>query len=290
MAANKWIAGARPRTLPAAIAPVLVGTSLRHTDHIHIDLINAVLALLVSLALQVGVNYANDYSDGVRGTDAVRVGPVRLVGSGLATAKAVRNAAILSFGFAAVVGLILSARSSLWLILIGAISILAAWGYTGGDNPYGYKGFGEISVFMFFGVVATVGSYVVQSNKISWQSLLVSIPVGSVACAILAINNLRDLPRDAKVYKKTLAVRLGDHNARVVLIALLIVAHVAAALTAVISVSALATLFLIPTTLEISRSIWSGAKGADLIPLLGKVGARHMLLSSTISMALLAKR
>ncbi len=290
MPANKWIAGARPRTLPAAIAPVLVGTSLRHTDHVHVDLINAVFALLVSLALQVGVNYANDYSDGVRGTDKVRVGPVRLVGSGLASAAAVKRAAILSFGFAAVIGLILSARSSLWLILVGAISILAAWGYTGGENPYGYKGLGEISVFMFFGVVATVGTYVVQSNKITWQSLLVSIPVGSLACAILAINNLRDLPRDAKVNKKTLAVRLGDHNARVVFIALLVLAHLASVLVAVISISALATLFLIPTTLAISRSIWAGAKGADLIPLLGKVGALHLLLSTTLAMALLAKR
>jgi 1,4-dihydroxy-2-naphthoate octaprenyltransferase len=244
----------------------------------------------VSIALQVGVNYANDYSDGVRGTDKVRVGPIRLVGSGLASAEAVKRAAILAFGFAAVVGLLLSARSSLWLILVGAISILAAWGYTGGENPYGYKGFGEISVFMFFGVVATVGSYVVQSNKITWQSLLVSIPVGSVACAILAINNLRDLPRDAKVNKRTLAVRLGDRNARVAFIALLVLAHLASVLAAVISISALATLFLIPTTLTISRSIWAGAKGADLIPLLGKVGALHLLLSTTLAMALLAKR
>ena len=256
----------------------------------HVDLINAVLALLVSLALQVGVNYANDYSDGVRGTDKVRVGPVRLVGSGLASAPAVKRAALLSFGFAPVIGLILSRGSSLWLILVGAISILAAWGYTGGENPYGYKGLGEISVFMFFGVVATVGTYVVQSNKITWQSLLVSIPVGSLACAILAINNLRDLPRDAKVNKKTLAVRLGDHNARVVFIALLVLAHLASVLVAVISISALATLFLIPTTLAISRSIWAGAKGADLIPLLGKVGALHLLLSTTLAMALLAKR
>ncbi len=290
MPENKWIAGARPKTLPAAIAPVLVGTALRHTDHVHINMINAILALLVSLALQVGVNYSNDYSDGVRGTDAVRVGPIRLVGSGLATPEAVKRAAILTFSFAAVIGLILSARTSWWLVGVGAISILAAWYYTGGKNPYGYKGFGEVSVFMFFGIVATVGSYLVQSEKISWQSLLVAIPVGSLACAILAINNLRDLPKDATVGKRTLAVRLGDHNARIAFIGLLMNAHIVCLICITITPWAVATLLLLPTTAVISRSIWDGAKGADLIPLLGKVGRLHLILSTTLAMALLAKR
>jgi 1,4-dihydroxy-2-naphthoate octaprenyltransferase len=289
MAANKWIAGARPRTLTAAIAPVFVGTSLRHIDHLHIDLINAVLALFVSLALQVGVNYANDYSDGIRGTDAVRVGPIRLVASGAASAAAVKRAAVLTFASAAVAGLILCLRSSLWLIPVGVISILVAWAYTGGDNPYGYQGFGELSVFMFFGAVATIGSYVVQSQKITWESLLVSIPVGALACAILAINNLRDLPKDALVNKRTLAVRLGDRNARILFVALLVLAHVVAALVAFITPSALATLFLLPITVRISRTVLRGAKGAQLIPLLGKVGALHLLLSTTLAMALLAK-
>jgi 1,4-dihydroxy-2-naphthoate octaprenyltransferase len=289
MPENKWIAGARPKTLPAAVAPVLVGTALRHTDNLHVNMINALLALLVSLALQVGVNYANDYSDGIRGTDAVRVGPIRLVGSGLASAKAVKNAAMLTFAFAAVVGLILSARTSWWLVAVGALSIIAAWYYTGGKNPYGYMGLGEVSVFLFFGVVATVGSYFVQSQKITWQSLLVSIPVGSLACAILAINNLRDLPKDATVNKRTLAVRLGDRNARISFIALLGLAHLTCLIAIVITPWAAATLLLLPTTVVISRSIWDGAEGADLIPLLGKVSRLHLLVSTTLAMALLAK-
>jgi 1,4-dihydroxy-2-naphthoate octaprenyltransferase len=289
MPENKWIAGARPKTLPAAVAPVLVGTALRHTDNLHVNMINALLALLVSLALQVGVNYANDYSDGIRGTDAVRVGPIRLVGSGLASAKAVKNAAMLTFAFAAVVGLILSSRTSWWLVAVGALSIIAAWYYTGGKSPYGYKGLGEVSVFLFFGVVATVGSYFVQSQKVTWQALLVSIPVGSLACAILAINNLRDLPKDATVNKRTLAVRLGDRNARIGFIALLGLAHITCLIAMVITPWAAATLLLLPTTAVISRSIWDGAKGADLIPLLGKVGRLHLLVSTTLAMALLAK-
>ncbi len=290
MPANKWIAGARPRTLPAAIAPVLVGTALRHTEHFQINLLDAVLALLVSLALQVGVNYSNDYSDGVRGTDAVRVGPVRLVGSGLATAASVKRAAFIAFGFAAAVGLLLSARSSLWFILLGAICIPAAWYYTGGKNPYGYQGFGEVSVFFFFGLVATIGSYSVQSHRITWQSLLVAMPVGALACAILAINNLRDLPKDALVNKRTLAVRLGDEKARQAFIALLLIAHLTALAAAVITPYAFATLLLVPTSMVISRSVMGGAKGAELIPLLGKIGKLHLLLSSTLALALLAKR
>ena len=193
---NKWLAGARPRTLPAAIAPVLVGTSLIHSDKRSINLLNGLAALLVSLLLQIAVNFSNDYSDGIRGTDRNRVGPLRLVASGLATAKHVKAAAYLCFTLASICGLFLASRTSWWLILLGLICIIAAWTYTGGAKPYGYSGFGEISVFIFFGVVATVGSYFVQSGKITWQSFLVSIPMGSLSCAILAINNLRDLPKD----------------------------------------------------------------------------------------------
>jgi 1,4-dihydroxy-2-naphthoate polyprenyltransferase len=290
MTTNKWIAGARPRTLPAAIAPVFVGTALRHTDHSRVDLINALLALLVSLTLQVGVNYANDYSDGIRGTDEVRVGPIRLVGSGLASAQSVRNAALITFTFAGVFGLILSARSSWWLIPVGAISIVAAWFYTGGNNPYGYRGLGEISVFLFFGVVGTVGSYFVQSHALTWQSFLVAIPVGSLACALLAVNNLRDLPKDSLVNKRTLAVRLGDRRARIFLISLITAAHLASLATMLISPWSAATLLLLPTSLRIARGIWAGAKGAELIPFLGDIGKLHLLVSSTLALALLAKR
>ena len=210
------------------------------------------LALIVSLSLQVGVNYANDYSDGIKGTDDNRVGPTRLVASGLASAKSVKQAAFIAFAISAVVGLVLALSTSLWLIAVGAAAILAAWTYTGSKRPYGYLGLGEISVFLFFGLVATMGSYYVQTEKITWQSFMVAIPMGSLACAILAINNLRDRAQDELVGKRTLAVRLGDARARKLFIALLLLAHVAA-----ISVSdknTLITLALLPCLLYTSPS------------------------------------
>ncbi|MEI7798473.1 MAG: 1,4-dihydroxy-2-naphthoate polyprenyltransferase, partial [Actinomycetes bacterium] len=199
--ANEWIQGARPKTLPAAIAPVLVGTALAFPNP---NYVNALLALIVSLSLQIGVNFANDYSDGIRGTDAERVGPLRLVGSGLAKASAVRNTAFSCFVIAAIAGLYLSSRSSLWLILIGALAIGAAWGYTGGNNPYGYRALGEVSVFLFFGVVAVLGTYYVQSQKITFLAICASFPIGAFACAILVMNNLRDRAKDLEVGKNTL--------------------------------------------------------------------------------------
>ena len=180
---NKWIVGARVKTLPAAVSPVIIGTSFAND----IGWFKALLALIVSCALQVGVNYANDYSDGIRGTDTNRIGPTRLVASGLATASAVKNASIISFVIAVIAGSILSMLSNWWLIVIGAIAILAAWGYTGGKKPYGYLGFGELAVFVFFGLVATIGSYFVQSASINWQIFLLSIPVGCLSCAIFAL-------------------------------------------------------------------------------------------------------
>ena len=192
---SKWILGARIKTLPAAIAPVIVGTSLAD----QINFINALLALIVSLSLQIAVNYANDYSDGVRGTDSNRIGPMRLVASELATASSVKNASFISFFIAIIAGTVLALNTSFWLMAVGFISILAAWGYTGGKKPYGYLGFGELAVFIFFGVVATVGSYYVQVGQISSNALLLSIPMGSLSCAILVINNLRDLHQDKLV-------------------------------------------------------------------------------------------
>jgi len=208
---NKWILGARIKTLPAAIAPVIVGTSLAD----QIKVINALLALIVSLSLQIAVNYANDFSDGVRGTDSNRIGPTRLVASELATASSVKNASFISFFVAIIAGTLLAFNTSVWLIAVGLISILAAWGYTGGKKPYGYLGFGELAVFIFFGVVATVGSYYVQVEQISSSALLLSIPMGSLSCAILVINNLRDLNQDKLVSKRTMAVKLGDANTRI---------------------------------------------------------------------------
>jgi 1,4-dihydroxy-2-naphthoate octaprenyltransferase len=208
---NKWLLGARPKTLPAAIAPVAVATALAGRDA---SLLPALLALVVRLSLQIGVNYANDYSDGIRGTDTERVGPTRITASGLATPSSVKAAAFISFGVGAVAGLALAAMTSWWLIAVGLAAIAAAWGYTGGKNPYGYMGLGEIFVFIFFGVVATVGTFYVQTEEITLDSLLISISMGAFACALLAINNIRDRALDEPVGKKTLAVRLGDRRAR----------------------------------------------------------------------------
>lgn len=285
-----WILGARPRTLAAAIAPVLVGTALAFPNGINLNWLNALLALLVSLFLQIGVNYANDYSDGIRGTDEIRVGPTRLVASGLKSAKSVKQAAFFLFFLAAVSGLFLALRTSRWLILVGVIAILAAWNYTGGAKPYGYQGFGEISVFLFFGVVATSGSYFAQSQKITWQSLLISIPMGTLACAILAINNLRDLPKDALVGKRTLAVRIGDSSARAMITALIATAIFAGLLAVSISPWVFSTLLIVPLAIRISIEINQGAVGSGLIPLLGKTGKLQLFFALLMTFALFMAR
>ena len=279
---NKWIIGARVKTLPAAISPVLVGTALAT----EVNWVNALLALIVSLSLQIAVNFANDYSDGIRGTDSNRVGPIRLVGSGLATAKSVKRAMFVSFSVAAIAGLILALQTSYWLLLVGAISILAAWGYTGGKKPYGYFGFGEISVFLFFGVVATVSSYYIQTEKISGQSVLLSIPVGALACAILVMNNLRDLPMDAQVGKRTFSVRIGDRNTRYFYVTLLILAQVISAFAYTFNSYALLTLIWLPLTVKNCRLVLQGVTGKELIPLLISTARLQLLLSFTLGLAL----
>ena len=278
---NKWIAGARPRTLPAAIAPVLVATSLAESEA---NFAMAGLALVVSLALQVGVNYANDYSDGIKGTDDNRVGPTRLVASSLASAKSVKQAAFISFAIAAVVGLVLAQLTSLWLIAVGAAAIFAAWTYTGSKRPYGYLGLGEISVFLFFGLVATIGSYYVQTERLTWQSFVVAIPMGLLACALLAINNLRDRAQDELVGKRTLAVRLGDSGARKLFIGLLLIAHLVT--IAIPAENTLLTLILLPQTIVIAKKVREGATGAALIPLLGKTGQLQLWFAVALSLAL----
>lgn len=279
---NKWIIGARVKTLPAAISPVLVGTALAE----EVNWINALLALLVSLSLQISVNYANDYSDGIRGTDTNRVGPIRLVGSGIATAKSVKQAMFISFSIAAISGLILALQTSYWLILVGAISILAAWGYTGGRKPYGYFGFGEISVFIFFGLVATVGSFYVQSNQITARAVLLSIPIGALACAILVMNNLRDLPLDKQAGKRTFAVRIGDAKTRYFYVLLLIIAQLISAYAYTFNSYALLTLIWLPLTINNCRLVLQRVTGAALIPLLVSTARLQLLLSFTLGLAL----
>ena len=278
---NKWVAGARPRTLPAAIAPVLVATALAGSDW---KPLTAALALIVSLSLQVGVNYANDYSDGIRGTDANRVGPLRITAAGLAAPAAVKRAAFIAFGVAACAGLALAAMTTWWLIAVGLISIAAAWGYTGGKNPYGYMGLGEIFVFIFFGVVATVGSYYVQIEKITFDALAASISMGAFACALLAINNIRDRALDAPAGKKTLAVRLGDRGARYFFIALIILGYGAS--FAMADKWVLLTLLTLPTAIPLIRGVLGSAQGKDLIPFLAKTGQLQLRYALLLSIAL----
>ena len=279
---NKWIVGARVKTLPAAVAPVLIGTSYAEK----INWGNALLALLVSLFLQIAVNFANDYSDGVRGTDTHRIGPVRLVASGLASASSVKLAALISCLIAAIAGLVLAVNISPWLLAVGAAAIWAAWGYTGGKKPYGYFGFGELSVFIFFGLVATVGSYYIQTEQFNWQIFLLSMPVGTLSCAILAINNLRDLPQDKLVGKRTMAVRIGEKNTRVFFMLLLVTAQLTALAAAGINPLALITLICAPITYRVVKQVLNGAVGSDLIEVLSKTAKLQLLMAILLAAAL----
>ena len=278
---NKWILGARPRTLPAAVAPVVVATALVGADF---NWFRAVLALKVAVWLQIGVNFANDYSDGVKGTDADRVGPIRLVASGLASAASVKAAAFISFAIASVAGTWLAILTSPLLIVVGVASIAAAWGYTGGKNPYGYRGLGELSVFLFFGVIATMGTYYAQTEEVTLLSFIISIPMGALSCAILAINNLRDRPKDELVGKLTIAVRIGDRNARRMYVALLALAHLAALATLI--PTTLTTLLALPLSVSISRQVLSGISGKELIPILGKTGKLQMVFAILFAIGL----
>ncbi len=230
------------------------------------------------------MNYSNDYSDGIRGTDDDRVGPVRLTASGLASANAVKNAALLSFLTACIAGLALAALSSWWVILLGIASILAAWGYTGGHTPYGYRGFGELSVFTFFGVVATVGSYYVQTGEVTVPAFAASVPMGALSCALLAINNIRDRSLDQVVGKNTLAVKLGDQNSRRFFTFLLICAYIFPVFTG--HPLALLTLTTAPKAYGIAKEVLAGASGKDLIPLLGRTGQLQLHFALTFALAL----
>ena len=278
---NKWVLGARPRTLSAAIAPVVIASALAGSEF---NWFRAALALKVALWLQIGVNYANDYSDGVKGTDENRIGPIRLVASGLASAAAVKNAAFISFAIASVAGVWLSLLTSPLLIVVGMLAIAAAWGYTGGKNPYGYSGLGEVSVFTFFGLVATMGTYYVQTENLTLLSFIAAIPMGALACAILAINNIRDRAQDELVGKKTLAVRIGDLKARRGFVSLLVLTHAAAIATLI--PATMLTLLIVPMSYSISKLVLSGVSGKELIPLLGRTGKLQLMFSIVFAVAL----
>ena len=281
---EQWIAGARPKTLPAAIAPVLVGTAFAGYNA---SILHTLLALIVALALQVGVNYANDYSDGIKGTDADRIGPMRLVGSGATTPGSVKKAAFISFAIAAIAGLILASRTSWLLIILGAICILAAWTYTGGPKPYGYQALGEVSVFIFFGVVATVGTYYVQTESISREVLLASFAMGALACAILVLNNLRDLENDKNADRKTLAVVMGDQGTRDLYKWLMFFALAMSVALTFFSFLYLLALLSLPLVSKSVRAVNSGASGTALIDLLAKTGRIQIIFALALSFAAL---
>ncbi|MDQ1440120.1 MAG: 1,4-dihydroxy-2-naphthoate polyprenyltransferase [Acidimicrobiaceae bacterium] len=268
---NRWVAGARPRTLPASVIPVAVGTAVAVAQGEAIWW-RAAAALVVSVAIQVGTNYANDYSDGKRGTDAVRVGPVRLVASGLASPEAVKRAALLSFGLAAVVGLVLASVAGWWLIAVGAACLAAGWLYTGGPRPYGYAGLGEVFVFVFFGLVATTGTAYVQLGRITGLALLASVPVGLLAVALLVVNNLRDIPGDTTAGKLTLAVKLGAPATRILYSATIATAFAAVALIAVVRPWALLALAAVPLAVPPVRRVLAGEAGRGLVAVLQATG------------------
>ena len=285
---NLWIQGARPKTLPAAIAPVVVGAACAQLESsTQNNWLSAVFALVVSLALQVAVNYANDYSDGIRGTDKNRVGPLRLVGSGAKKPADVKKATFLAFGVAAVFGFVLAATTTWWLLLVGVFCFLAGWFYTGGKHPYGYLGFGEVFVFIFFGVVATMGTTFVINEQLTLVSFLASVAVGCLACALLAVNNLRDIAGDQISNKKTLAVRIGESGARKFYISLFIVAGFAVILIALSYSAALIAMLGLAVAVKPIKRVYAGATGADLIDVLVMTGRVQILVAISLSVGLL---
>jgi 1,4-dihydroxy-2-naphthoate octaprenyltransferase len=284
-ALRDWVAGARPRTLPAAVVPVVVGSGVA-AGYDRFSAWRAALALIVALALQVGVNYANDYSDGIRGTDEVRVGPVRLVASGLARPRQVLAAALACFAVAGVTGLVLAAVTSWWLLLVGAAALAAAWFYTGGRRPYGYRGLGEVSVFVFFGLVAVAGTAYVQIRTLDWLAVAAAAPVGLLACALLVINNLRDIPTDRQTGKRTLAVVLGDQRTRALYIGCMLIPFCVAAALAPVAPLCLVALAAVPLAIAPVRQVRQGVTGRGLISALGQTGRLQLAFGALLTLGL----
>jgi 1,4-dihydroxy-2-naphthoate polyprenyltransferase len=281
----QWIEGARPRTLPAAIAPVLVGTGAAA----YLDGFvwwKALLAGGVALALQIGVNYANDYSDGIRGTDENRVGPLRLVGSKVATPRQVQAAAFTCFGIGAALGVVLCATSSWWLLVVGAASLVGAWFYTGGKKPYGYRALGEVSVFLFFGLVAVLGTTYVQAERLSWTAVAGAVAIGSIACALLVANNLRDIPTDTVSGKRTLAVVLGAERSRWLYTGLIALAFLLAASCISETPWVLLAFAAVPLAIKSIRIVASDAVGPALIPVLKGTGLTELVYAIGLGLGL----
>lgn len=280
-----WLEGARPRTWPNAFAPVLAGSAASYAAGSFRPLI-AVLCLIVSWALIIGVNFANDYSDGIKGTDEDRTGPLRLVASGVKSAAQVKRAAFLSFGVAGIAGLIISLTTYPWLILVGLVCILAAWFYTGGKNPYGYRGLGEVSVFIFFGLVAVCGTQLVQARTITLVGVLLACAIGAFSAAVNLANNLRDIPSDTESGKITLAVKLGDARTRKFWLGLVFVPYLLAIVLAIAESPVwLLPLISFPSTIIAAKPIRENAKGKALIPVLGLTGKAMLMFTFMVIIA-----
>ncbi|HWE70656.1 MAG TPA: 1,4-dihydroxy-2-naphthoate polyprenyltransferase [Acidimicrobiales bacterium] len=308
---KRWVLGARPRTLPAALVPVLVGTAAAHPRTANLPSIaplvhltagsfwdsawwRALGALVVALALQVGTNYANDYSDGIRGTDDQRVGPVRLVASGLAPPSAVKRAAMAAFGVAGVVGLALAWATSWWVLVVGAACLAAGWFYTGGPHPYGYAGFGELFVFVFFGVVATLGTYYVQTLRLTGGLVVpASVAVGLLATALLLANNLRDIDTDRVAGKRTLAARVGRRTAGWFYLACLAIPFVGVLVVGLLAASgvisyrhpvyAFLPLLALPLAVPPIRIVHGDATGRALLPVLAATGRLQLVFGALLA-------
>lgn len=282
----EWLSAARPRTLPAAVAPVLVGTGAA-AQLGAASIPRVLLAAGVALFLQVGVNFANDYSDGVRGTDLNRVGPRRLTASGAASPFQVRTAATATLGVGALLGLVLVAVSGhWWLLAVGAAAVVAAWTYTGGPRPYGYAGLGEVGVFVFFGVVAVLGTTYTQADRVSWPAVLGAVGIGLIACALLMVNNLRDIPTDVVAGKRTLAVRLGDRRSRRWYAAMLAGAMVAGLVCAFWAPWALLVALLLGPAVMLALPVLAGANGILLRPVLGGTGLLELAYGVLLGLGL----
>lgn len=280
-----WLAAARPHTWPNAFAPVIVGTGAAAWQHgAHPG--RALLALLVAWALIIGVNFANDYSDGIRGTDRDRTGPTRITAQGLAQPEDVKRAAFLAFGFAGLMGILLSLWSAWWLILVGGLCILAAWFYTGGKNPYGYRGLGEVAVFVFFGLVAVLGTEYTQAHTVSWVGLAAAVGIGAISASVNLANNIRDIHSDQAAGKITLAVRQGEPKARALFAVLTLIPFVMTLALALAYLPTLLALLAFPLALQGVRMVLQGAQGKELIPVLG-INGRAMLVWAVLTTATL---
>ena len=281
----EWVEGARPRTLPNAVAPVIAGTGAAAWLDAAVWW-KAVLALVVSLALIVGVNFANDYSDGIRGTDDVRSGPLRLVGSKLASPRAVLTAAVVSLAVGAAAGLTLAILTEPWLIAIGAACIAGAWLYTGGSKPYGYSGLGEVAVFVFFGLVAVLGTQYTQTMRVDWVGGALAVAIGALSSAVLVANNLRDIPTDKESGKITLAVRLGDARTRLLYQVLVALAFVLTLVLMLATPWCAVGFVAAPLAVRAAKPVRGGLGGKDLIPVLRDTGLTMLVWSVAVALAL----